>query len=230
MSDVLILVPTPTERQILAPLLQPQMRQFGGTLHLCGFGPLAAAARTSQLIAQHRPAKIVLVGIAGAIGDTLSIGSATEFDEVACSGVGVGTGVDFQSASQLGWNQWDSGGDDRTTMRPKIGDVLPLTVSGNVERVSKLRESRQLLTCCSGSASREDVELKTRHFPDAIAEDMEAFGVAMAAALASVPVQVVRGISNNAGDRRLSQWKINDALNSAAQLILKLIADDGPAS
>ena len=65
---------------------------------------------------------------------------------------------------------------------------------------------------------------------DAIAEDMEAFGVAMAASLAKVPLQVVRGISNNAGDRRLSQWKINDALNSAAQLALKLIADDGPAS
>jgi futalosine hydrolase len=230
MPDVLILVPTPTERQILVPLLHPQMRQFGGTLHLCGFGPVAAAARTSQLIAQHRPSRIMLAGIAGAIGDTLSVGSATEFDEVACSGVGVGTGADFQTASQLGWSQWDSGGGDRSNMRPEIGDVLPLTATANVDSVSERRKSRQLLTCCSGSANREDVELKSRFFPDAIAEDMEAFGVAMAAALASVPVQVVRGISNNAGDRRLSQWKINDALNSTAQLVLKLIADDGPAS
>jgi futalosine hydrolase len=230
MPDVLVLVPTPTERQILEPLLQPQLRQFGGTLQLCGFGPVAAAARTSQLIAQHRPARIVLVGIAGGIGETLSVGSATEFDEVACFGIGVGTGEDFQRASHLGWSQWDSDGNDRSDTRPVIGDVFPLSASGNEDRASPQTQRRQLLTCCSGSASPTDVELKLRHFPDAIAEDMEAFGVAMAASLAKVPLQVVRGISNNAGDRRLSQWKINDALNSAAQLALKLIADDGRAS
>jgi futalosine hydrolase len=230
MPDVLVLVPTPTERQILEPLLQPQIRQFGGTLHLCGFGPVSAAARTSQLIAQHRPARIVLVGIAGAIGDALSVGSATEFDEVACFGIGVGTGEEFQRAAHLGWSQWDAGGDDCSDTLPVIGDVLPLSASGNDDSASRKTERRQLLTCCAGSSSREDAELRSRHFPDAIAEDMEAFGVAMAASLANVPAQVVRGISNNAGDRRLSRWKINDALESAAQLALKLFADGGPAS
>ena len=58
---------------------------------------------------------------------------------------------------------------------------------------------------------------------------MEAFGVAMAASLMGVPLQVVRGMSNTAGDRQLSQWKINDALEAAAEVVLNLIAGDSPA-
>ena len=84
MTDLLILVQTPTELRVLEPRLQLRVQQVGGTLHLCGFGPVAAAARTSQLIAELTPATIILVGIAGAIGDSLRVGSATVFDEVAC--------------------------------------------------------------------------------------------------------------------------------------------------
>jgi futalosine hydrolase len=229
MTEFLILVPTPTEHQILEPLLEPHILQVGGTLHLCGFGPVSAAARTSQLIAEHAPSRIILVGIAGSIGPSLSVGSATTFDEVACFGVGAGSGEDFQCASDLGWNHWDSGVAD-SEPRSVLGDVLPLLhspVGGNSEEHGK---RRQLLTCCSASGCPEDVALKTRHFPNAVAEDMEAFGVAMAATLMNVPVQVVRGISNDAGDRRLSHWKIKESLENAAELVLRLIADNGPAS
>lgn len=227
MTELLILVPTPTELQILDPRLQPHLQQSGGTLHLCGFGPVSAAARTSQLIAQYAPARIILAGIAGRIGPSLSVGSATIFDEVACYGVGAGSGEDFQSASDLGWNHWDSGvaGPEPRSI---LGDVLPL-LSSPVEGISEKHVKRQLLTSCSASGCPEDVALKTRHFPNAIAEDMEAFGVAMAASLMNVPVQVVRGISNEAGDRRLSHWKIKESLENAAELVRRLIADNGPA-
>ncbi len=226
MTELLILIPTPTEHEILEPLLQPHIQQVGVTLHLCGFGPVSAAARTSQLIAQHSPGRIILTGIAGAIGPTLSVGSATMFEEVACFGVGAGSGDDFQSASDLGWHHWDS--DVAGGPRSTLGDVLPLRspVGGNSEQHG---EPRQLLTCCSASGCSEDVALKTRHFPNAIAEDMEAFGVAMAAALMNVPVDVVRGISNNAGDRRLSRWKIEESLENAAELVAGLIAGNGAA-
>ncbi len=229
MTEILILVPTPSERRILAPLLQSHIQQVGGTLHLCGFGPVAAAARTSQLIAELRPTRIILVGIAGAIGGSLPVGSASLFDEVACFGIGAGSGEDFQTASQLGWSQWNSGSDKGSEGRSVGGDVLPL-LSAQVESLSSEPvERRQLLTCCSASDGLDDVASKVRSFPNAVAEDMEAFGVAMAASLMDVPVQVVRGISNNAGDRRLSLWKINEALEAAAEVVLKLIAGDSPA-
>lgn len=228
MTELLILVPTPTEHRILQPRLQPTIQQVGGTLHLCGFGPVSAAARTSQLIAQYTPARIILVGIAGAIDHSLAVGSATTFDEVACFGIGAGSGHDFQNASDLGWNQWDSGVEGPEP-RSILGDVLPLQpspVGGTPEEHGK----RQLLTCCSASGSADDVALKTRHFPNAVAEDMEAFGVAMAATLMNIPVAAVRGISNVAGDRQLSHWKIKESLENAAELVLRLIADNGAAS
>tara|TARA_R110002072_G_scaffold155657_2_gene306009 strand:- start:21291 stop:21977 length:687 start_codon:yes stop_codon:yes gene_type:complete len=228
MTELLILVPTPTEQSFLGPLLRPSVQEAGGTLQLCGFGPVSAAARTSQLVAEHRPARIILVGIAGAIGSSLSVGSATTFNEVACCGIGAGSGQDFQSASDLGWKQWDPG-DDVAEPRLVIGDKLPL-LRTRIEGDSEEPRKRQLLTCCSASGCPEDVALKSRHFPNAVAEDMEAFGVAMAASLLNVPVQVVRGISNEAGDRRLSQWKIKESLENAAELVLRLIADSGAAS
>lgn len=228
MADLLILVPTPTEFQILERRLQTHIQQAGGTLHLCGFGPVSAAARTSQLIAQYAPSRIILVGIAGAIGPTLSVGSATTFDEVACFGVGAGSGDDFRSASDLGWNHWDSG-IESSQPRSIVGDVLPLLNSPAGGSSEEQGKKRQLLTSCSASGCPEDVALKSRHFPNAVAEDMEAFGVAMAATLMNVPVEVVRGISNNAGDRQLSHWKITESLENAAELVLRLIADNGPA-
>lgn len=229
MTELLILVPTPSERQILDPILRPRLQQVGGTLHLCGFGPVSAAARTSQLIAELKPVRIILVGIAGAIGESLPVGSATVFDEVSCFGIGAGSGDDFKTASDLGWRQWDCGQDESGDNHSAVGDVLPLLSAQAGQSSCEQTERRQLLTCCSASASLDDVSLKARHFPNAVAEDMEAFGVAMAASLMDVPVQVVRGISNNAGDRRLSQWKINDALEAAAEVVLNVIAGDSPA-
>ena len=107
--------------------------------------------------------------------------------------------------------------------------MLPLQ-SAQAETLSgEPIERRQLLTCFSASDGLDDIALKTRNFPNAVAEDMEAFGVAMAASLMGVPLQVVRGMSNTAGDRQLSQWKIDDALEAAAEVVLNLIAGDSPA-
>ena len=210
MTELLILIPTPTELKILSPRLQNSAQRVGGTLHLCGFGPVSAAARTSQLIAEFQPAKIILVGIAGAIG----------------FGIGAGSGEDFRTANDLGWSQWDSSPVAGSETRSTIGDVLCLQPAQAEYPSREPAVRRQLLSCCSASAGPDDVALKVRHFPNAVAEDMEAFGVAMAASLMDIPVQVVRGISNKAGDRRLSQWKINEALEAAADVVRNLIAGD----
>ncbi len=49
---------------------------------------------------------------------------------------------------------------------------------------------------------------KLRVFPDAMAEDMEGFGVALACRFAEVPLSIVRGFSNWVGDRNHSNWKV----------------------
>ena len=198
----MILIPTQFERQILSPLLVNTR-----PLEVCGFGPVAAAALTSRLISQHSPSSIVLVGIAGTYDEQLPVGQAFVFDSVGCYGVGVGAGDTFQTANQLGWAQVSD---------PEITDSITLVPN---------ERSRQLLTVCSAAASPEQVSQRRTVFPKAVAEDMEGFGVAMACALADIPLTIVRGISNIAGDRDKSHWQIHSALGSAAELTNTLLAD-----
>ena len=54
-----------------------------------------------------------------------------------------------------------------------------------------------------------------------MAEDMEAFGVALACHARQTPLTVVRGISNLAGDGDVAGWRIDEALTAARALALQ---------
>jgi len=88
MPRLLILVPTEMERRGLEPMLASASGQ-NCRVDLCGFGPVAAAARTAQLLAEHAPKRVLLVGIAGRLDDRLAIGAAYRFERVSCYGIGV---------------------------------------------------------------------------------------------------------------------------------------------
>ena len=62
----------------------------------------------------------------------------------------------------------------------------------------------------TGSAART-AELAARH-PGVLAEAMEGFGVAEAAAAHGVPVLEIRTVSNAVGPRDRAAWRIGDAL------------------
>lgn len=220
MSRHLILVPTEMERRGLEPMLAAAAVR-GCRVELCGFGPVAAAARTAQLLAEHAPDRVLLVGIAGSLDDRLAIGSAHRFDRVACYGVGAGSGVDFVPAGALGWRQWPGDADaapDQTGSQ--IGDVIACAVSG-----AGGWRADVLLTACAAAANAEDVRLRRQVFPDAVAEDMEGFAVAFACRLKVVPVEIVRGISNRAGDRDKARWQVAAALEAAGRLAVEIMAE-----
>ena len=82
-----------------------------------------------------------------------------------------------------------------------------------------------LVTVCSAAGTAATAEERAERFPGAAAEDMEAFGVALAAHLAGVPVRVVRGISNVAGDRDRSRWRVEPALAAAAGLARAILEE-----
>ena len=184
-------------------------------MQLCGFGPIAAAARASSLIARYKPERVMLIGIAGTLDTSrCPIGSAQRFERTACYGIGVGSGKEHLTASELGWLQF-GGGD----AKPEIGDAIPLDSSF----VNGIPASGTLLTCCSASASREEADHRRELFPEATAEDMEGYAVAMACSLAGLPLQIVRGISNEVGDRDLDQWNVKESLLAAARLAIQLM-------
>lgn len=186
-APTLLLVPTELERRTL--------EELGGFPHglalveTCGFGPIAAAARTAALLADLRPARVVLIGIAGSYDPVRHpVGTAAWCRSVAIDGL-----------ETHGFEQ-----------APGIGERLGLASSPSSGRVADL-----LLTVSAPSRSAGDAAARRRRFADAALEDMEGFGVALACALAEVPVSIVRGVSNVAGDGARERWRIADALAAA---------------
>lgn len=217
MPHFLLLVPTELERGLIAPVMAAACGSAIRT-ELCGFGPVAAAARTARLIAEQRPERVLLVGIAGRLSNRLTIGEAYAFERVACHGVGAGSGDAFVSAEAMGWPQWPGDGSDPAT---RIGDVIGCT-SGLFPAAAP---AGLLLSACAASADDADVRVRLRLHPEAAAEDMEGFAVAAACRLAGVPLDIVRGISNTAGDRRTSGWQIEAACRAAAALAATLVGE-----
>lgn len=200
----LVLVPTEFELSRMRPHFPPFFDGDDVLISICGFGVVASAARSSQLIAQTNPENVLLLGIAGAYSEHLSIGSAAIFSEVVCHGVGVGEADEFESAGKIGWLQYKS-------TEFEIGDRLDLVSNDN--------QKRTLLTCNSASRNKNDVTRRLARFVNAVAEDMEGFAVAMACEMANIKQRfVIRGISNRAGDRNKDHWQIDAALKSACEL------------
>ena len=207
----LILVPTSLECQQLTPLLTAVANQNDWRIEVIGFGPIAAASTTATLIQQHQPTRICLIGIAGRYDTAISLGSAISFSSVSSYGVGVGTGDQYVGATKMGWPMIEE-----SSTHPAIDETISLDSSGS-------SGTNCLLTCCAASADHGDTLQRLLVQPDAIAEDMEGFGVALSCKLANVPLTIVRGISNIAGDRNHANWKINQALDAAADLAIRTV-------
>ena len=192
---------------------------------ICGFGPVAAGARTAQLLSRIRPRRVVLVGIAGTYDEQrLPVGAAATFDEVVLDGVGAGQGASFRDAAALGFAHWP-GSDD--TCRDPVSERLLLAPLPGADSAAR---HGLLVTTCAASASPAEAAARRGTYTDALAEDMEAFAVALACALHRVPVSVVRGISNVAGDRQRSNWQVEAALQGAARLLEDVLERKTPES
>lgn len=199
----LVLVPTALELRHLE-----ELGGFPGCrVERCGFGPVAAAARTAQLLARGRPHRAWLVGLAGSLGEAPP-GAALRFTRVRLDGVGVGCGPEFRPASRIGFAQWEDG-DER------IEELLELAAPPG--------EPCELLTVGAASATPAEAATRRARYPGAAAEDMEAFGAALACRLAGVALGVVRGLSNRAGERDPARWETRAALAAArARLLTEL--------
>jgi futalosine hydrolase len=134
---------------------------------------------------------------------------------VSIDGVGAGGGSSILTPRMLGLPQWD--GEDHSltvfeslALAPDRAPSAPVPGQGAIG----------LLTVCAASGSRAEASARCERHPFARAEDMEGFGVALACAIARIPLSIVRGISNVAGERDVSRWQIGAALGAARQLAL----------
>ncbi|MGW7576756.1 futalosine hydrolase [Streptomyces sp. NPDC054765] len=204
-----------------------------------GVGPAAAAAGTATALTAAAltgaPYDLVVsAGIGGgfapghggtpcgADGGTPSgapLGSVVVADAIVAADLGAETPDGFTPVTELGFGT--------VAHRPDPALVKAVAAaagaaSGTVVTVSTV----------TGSAARA-AELAARH-PGVLAEAMEGFGVAEAAAAHGVPVLEIRTVSNAVGPRDRAAWRIGPALTALTgafrTLPGALTAAAGPAS
>ncbi|MFN9246634.1 MAG: hypothetical protein ACK6DS_06105, partial [Planctomycetota bacterium] len=135
---------------------------------------------------------------------------------VGISGVGI-SGVGISGVGISGVGSLES------------GEVIPLYTAPLVRGGPNAGLS---LTCTAASNSAADCELRRRNFPQAVFEEMEGFGVALAclehqkATGQAIASGMVRGVSNVAGDRNKAHWQIAPALAAVAELLLQILTQD----
>ncbi|MEU9922472.1 futalosine hydrolase [Streptomyces griseoluteus] len=223
-TRVLVATAVPAERDAVAgafPGAAEEVRLPGATLlrtdggHdllAAGVGPALAAASTATALTAAALTGtpyglVVSAGIGGGFQPEAPVGSLVVADAITAADLGAETPDGFLPVTDLGFgtvthvppNSLVRGVVEATGARP--GTVLTVsTVTGTATRAAALRE---------------------RH-PGALAEGMEGFGVAEAAAAHGVPVLEIRAVSNPVGPRDRAAWRIGDALAALAGAFGKL--------
>ena len=163
-----------------------------------GVGPARAAASTAAALARERFDGVISAGIAGGFADLVAPGDTAIGTASIAADLGAETPDGFLTLDELGFGsstvECDHG------LVALLRTALPGAVAGPVLAVSTV----------TGTAARA-AALRTR-YPDAVAEAMEGFGVAVAAAGAGLPFAELRTISNPIGPRDRAAWRIPDAL------------------
>ncbi|MEU1025913.1 futalosine hydrolase, partial [Streptomyces sp. NPDC005904] len=142
---------------------------------------------------------VVSAGIGGGFPPAAPVGSLVVADEITVADLGAETPEGFAPVTELGFGA--------------VTHVPPRSlVRGVAAACGAARGTVLTVSTVTGSAARA-AELRRRH-PRALAEAMEGFGVAEAAALHGLPVLEVRAVSNPVGPRDRAAWRIGEALTA----------------
>lgn len=177
-----------------------------------GVGPAASAASVASALTaaglRGTPYHLVVsAGIAGGFQPEAPVGSLVVADEITVADLGAETADGFVPVTGLGFGT--------VTHRPPEALVREVTAATGARAGAVLTVST-----VTGSAERARV-LRSRH-PSALAEAMEGFGVAEAAAAHGVPVLEIRAVSNAVGPRDRTAWRIGEALTALTEAFGKL--------
>ncbi|MFH9084508.1 futalosine hydrolase [Streptomyces sp. NPDC017673] len=221
---VLVATAVPAERDAVAralPATAEEVRLPGASLVrtaagwdllAAGVGPALAAATTAGALTAAalagRPYGLVVsAGIGGGFPPGAPLGSLVVADAITVADLGAETADGFLPVTELGFGT--------VTHRP------PESLVRVVSEATGARTGTILtVSTVTGTATRA-AALRARH-PGALAEGMEGFGVAEAAAAHGVPVLEIRAVSNPVGPRDRAAWRIGDALAALTEGFGKL--------
>ena len=179
------------------------------TVSASGVGCAAAAAHTAVLLhsarTEGRPyAAVLSAGIAGGFHGRVEVGGIAIGTKSIAADLGADSPTGFIGLAELGFGtgQYPADQDLLTRLRSALADA----VAGPV------------LTVATVTGTAQGVAEILRRHPYAVAEAMEGFGVAEAAARHGTPFAEVRTISNVVGPRDRDAWRIPQALAALAEV------------
>lgn len=177
-----------------------------------GVGPARAAAGTATALTAAalagRPYDLVVsAGIGGGFAPAAPLGALVVADAITVADLGAETADGFVPVTGLGFGT--------VTHRPP-----PALVRAAATAAGAVTGTVLTVSTVTGTAARA-AELHERH-PGAVAEAMEGFGVAEAAAAQGVPVLEIRAISNPVGPRDRAAWRIEAAFAALTEAFGKL--------
>ncbi|QJA06492.1 futalosine hydrolase [Thermosulfurimonas marina] len=200
---MLLLVPTETEA---SPL-----REAGIPLEIVGFGPVESALRAAEILSRQRPELAVLAGLAGAYPERgLAPGDLVVATEEVFGDLALCFPEGLRPLSRKLPQR------ERLSLRgPWLEKAITI-----LEKEGQEVEAGPLVTvCCASRDVARARLLALRH--RALAENMEGFGVALAAERAGVPLLELRAISNLL-EKPEDPWEIEKALYALKEALLCL--------
>lgn len=209
----LILIPSDPEIALFSSGSEADL-PADASLQVCGVGLVASATKTASLISQHGPDRVFLLGIAGTFHESAPVGTAVVADAVLQYGIGIGESTNYQSSQQAGFDRFHSDTLLQTPDRIELPD--PRTRDHN-------SIIGTILSVASASSCNSEAKHRRDAFPAAVLEDMESYSVAHACRIADVPLVVIRGVSNVAGDRDLNNWQVAAAMKAAENLLMEYL-------
>jgi futalosine hydrolase len=182
-----------------------------------GVGQAVAAAGTARLLAlaeaTGQPYRAVIcAGIAGGFAGRVDVGGTVVATSSIAADLGARSPEGFLPLDALGFGDPARPADPGLVVA--LRTALPRALAGEVLTVNTV----------TGTAESAD-ELAARH-PTALAEAMEGYGVACAAAQAGVAFAELRTVSNPIGPRDRAAWRIADALAALTAAAARLATVD----
>lgn len=168
-----------------------------------GVGPAAAAAGAARLLAVaelagHPYQAVISAGIAGGFPGRAGVGATVIATRTVAADLGAESPDGFLSLDRLGFGTTVHESDP--TLLKSLTDALPSALTGDI------------LTLATVTGTAETAARLAAAHPAAMAEAMEGFGVAVAAAAAGLPFIELRTISNPIGPRDRTGWRLPAAL------------------
>ncbi|MED2971871.1 futalosine hydrolase [Fictibacillus sp. B-59209] len=184
---------------------------------LAGVGPVASAINTMKALNANTYNLVINAGIAGGFANRADIGSLVIANEIVCADLGAESPDGFLSLDELGFG---------SSTRVGVDESFVLAISSALSKAGLIAQTAPILTLSKVTGTTETTEELMEREPEAAAEAMEGYGVALAAQEYNLPVLEIRAISNRVGPRDRGGWRIKDALislESASKVLMEVL-------